>query len=375
MLWFDRRQLPRTSIRPWGSELAPHDLSWRGECPSQASLALALGATKSGAKRQIPHRIWCLDPLTDSWGPLNLQSLRRDTPPVVVPAGRRRRERHDHGRAVRRRDDVGGWREGRLPGMQGTHGPGYFPGGMRDPEGPLPLRQDLPRRGTRRRHPAGEHRPHHRSSPRPRGHAPGAADRREPHLPRRRRETEPRAGAPHTRTSPTTAGFSAARAGSRSGAHAPSRDWVPSDDGQTADPLLAKSAPPRPAAPTAQIRHGVRLRRPSPGTVPRSAPPRTRRVRRRVVGRAVRRGREDEGFFVEREYAETEPSLKQIIPYTVVMRSEESSSSRGRKEARHASTTSSRSASGVREPRRFDRPRETRASVFRIPCPRPRAAR
>lgn len=29
------------------------------------------------------------------------------------------------------------------------------------------------------------------------------------------------------------------------------------------------------------------------------------------------------GFFVEREYAETEPSLKQIIPYTVVMRGEE----------------------------------------------------
>ena len=29
------------------------------------------------------------------------------------------------------------------------------------------------------------------------------------------------------------------------------------------------------------------------------------------------------GFFVEREHAETEPSLKQIIPYTVVMRGEE----------------------------------------------------
>ncbi|MEC7233143.1 MAG: hypothetical protein VXW31_09395, partial [Planctomycetota bacterium] len=29
------------------------------------------------------------------------------------------------------------------------------------------------------------------------------------------------------------------------------------------------------------------------------------------------------GFFVEREYAETEPSLKQIIPYTIVMRGEE----------------------------------------------------
>ncbi|MEC7232888.1 MAG: hypothetical protein VXW31_08115, partial [Planctomycetota bacterium] len=30
-----------------------------------------------------------------------------------------------------------------------------------------------------------------------------------------------------------------------------------------------------------------------------------------------------EGFFVEREYAETEPSLKQIIPYTLVMRGKE----------------------------------------------------